>query len=278
MNNSLTRQVIGEIIGMWVLGFFGLGAIAVSVTTGALDFYQCNFVFCFIVGLAVIYVAPLSGAWLNPAITLGAAVAGDMKVKNAITLIIAQIAGAFLGAMTLYLLYNPAIAAFEAANEIVRGTEASQLTSMIFCCYTPHPALAKSLGWDSSVFGNTAGLIAEFFGTFILAISVYAFNDPDNAMGPKRGKFGFMIGLVLLVYVAVIAPISMCAVNPARDLGPRIVAGISGWGKVAFSNPSGAGGSWWIYQIGPYLGGICGVLFWKKICRPIIEKNLKDAA
>lgn len=276
---SLIRPLIGEFIGTWVLGGLGLSALAVSVTTGVLDYFGTLFVFCFIVGLAVIYVGPISGAHLNPAVTLAMGIFGDFPKKRILPFCIVQVFGTFVGALTVYLLFGNAITAYEISNSIVRGSPESAKTAMIFCCFTPHPFISESAGWDSSIVGNGLGILSEIIGTTFLVFSVYSFNDKDNALRPRKGMFGFMIGLVLLVYCSIFGPLSMGCVNPARDLGPRIAAAILGWGKVVFPGlPSGQGGSFWIYIIGPFIGGILGTALWKKVCKPIILKNKQEDA
>ena len=278
MNKSLLRSLVGEVIGTWILGALGLSAIAVSITTGALNYFESIFIFCFIVGLAVIYVAPVGGAHLNPAVTVALAVFSGFPKKKVLPYIVAQVFGAFLGAMTMYFFFGNMIAVFEAANNIVRGQPGSELTAMIFNCYSPHPFLAKAMSWGPDVVPTWLGVASEIVGTMVLVFSVYSFNDEDNPLGPRNMMFGFMIGLVLLVYVAIFAPISGAAVNPARDLGPRIAASLLGWGKVSLPGlASGVGGPFWIYQVGPYIGGLLGAGLWVKVCKPIIVKNKRDA-
>ena len=273
------RSLLGEVIGTWVLGALGLSAIAVSVTTGVLNYFECLFVFCFIVGLAVIYVAPISGAHLNPAVTVALSIFSGFPKKRVLPYILAQIFGAFLGALTMYFFFGNAIVAFEAANNIVRGQPGSELTAMIFSCYAPHPWIAKAMSWGPTVVPTWLAVSSEIVGTMILVFSVYSFNDEDNPLGPRNIMFGFMIGLVLLVYVAIFAPISMGAVNPARDLGPRIAASLLGWGKISLPGlASGVGGPWWIYQVGPFIGGLLGAGLWVKVCKPAILKNKAAAA
>lgn len=278
MQSSLNRKLLGEFIGCTLLTGLGLQALAIAVTTGALNFYECLVIFVFAVCFAVIYVAPLSGAHLNPAITIALAVFGGFPKKHVIPFIATQVFGCFVGALVVYFFWSGPIAAYEAANGIVRGQPGSELTAMIFACFSPHPFIAKAAGWGPSVVPAWKAVFVEILGTGMLALSVFSFNDPDNDLGPKKGMFGFMIGLVLLIYVAIAAPLSMGAVNPARDFGPRLAAFFLGWGNVVLPGlPSGQGGQFWIYWLGPIVGALAGGYIWFKIIRPNVLKE-KTAA
>ena len=271
MDRSLSRELLGEFIGTWVLCGLGLMALAVSVTTGTLNYFEAIFIFCFIVSMAVIYVGPARGAHLNPSVTLALAVFSGFPKKKVIPFWIAQILGGFVGGLTVYLFFGPAITALEASLGIVRGQPGSELTAMIFNCYAPHPWIAKNMNWDATVVPIWRGVLSEIAGTFALVLSVYGFNDEDNPLGPKEGLFGVMIGLVLLVYVAIFAPLSMAAVNPARDFGPRIAAALLGWGPISLPGP--ASSPFWIFWVGPLIGGLLGAAMWVKVIKPIILAN-----
>lgn len=274
MNKSLTRRLVGEFVGCLLLTGIGLQAIAVSITTGALDFIGTMIIFTFAVGLVVIYVAPLSGAHLNPAITLALAVFGDFPKKHIIPFWVTQVLGAMVGGFLVYFIWSGPIQVYEAANAIVRGAPGSELTAMIFACFSPHPFLAKTMSWGPEIVPVWKAVIVELIGTAMLALSVFSFNDPDNDLGPRKGMFGFMMGLVLLVYVTLSAPLTMGAVNPARDFGPRLAAYFLGWGNIVLPGPaSGVGGPFWIYWVGPLLGGLAGGALWFLVLKPLIVKE-----
>jgi glycerol uptake facilitator protein len=273
------QSLIGEFIGSWVLCGMGLMALAVSVTTGTLNYFEAIFIFVFIVGLAVIYVAPLSGAHINPAVTLALAVFSGFPKKHILPYWVAQILGGFVGGLTVYLFFGSAITALEKSMGIVRGTPESQLTAMIFCGYAPHPWIAKNMGWDASIVPIWKAILSEVVGTGLLVLSVFSFNDEENPLGPRHGLFGAMIAIVLLVYVGIFAPLSMGIVNPARDFGPRLAAAFLGWGPVAIPGlGSGVGGPFWMYWVGPLIGGVLGAGLWVKVAKPIIQAHKEDEA
>jgi glycerol uptake facilitator protein len=274
MDKSLKRQLLGEFIGCVFLTGLGLQALAIAITTGALDFLGALIIFVFAVCFAVIYVAPLSGAHLNPAITIALAAFAGFPKEKVLPFIIIQVFGCFVGGLLVYFFWSGAIIAFEAANGIVRGAPGSELTAMIFACFSPHPFIAQASGWSASVVPTWKAILVEVLGTGMLALSVFSFNDPDNDLGPKKGMFGFMIGLVLLIYVAIAAPLTMGAVNPARDFGPRLAAYLLGWGNVVLPGPaSGVGGPFYIYWVGPILGGLAAGLLYFKVIKPNIIKE-----
>jgi glycerol uptake facilitator protein len=274
MNSSLTRKLLGEFIGCMFLTGLGLQALAIAVTTGALNLFECLVIFVFAVCFAVIYVAPLSGAHLNPAITIALAVFAGFPKKHVIPFIVVQVIGCFVGGLIVYFFWGPAIASYEAAHNIIRGTAESAQTAMIFACFAPHPFIAAAQGWGSNIVPIWKAILVEVLGTGMLALSVFAFNDPDNDLGPKKGMFGFMIGMVLLVYVAIAAPLTMGAVNPARDFGPRLVAYFFGWGNVVLPGlGNGVGGVWWIYWVGPIIGALVGGWLWFMVIKPNVLKE-----
>jgi glycerol uptake facilitator protein len=279
MNSSLKRQLLGEFIGCVFLTGLGLQALAIAITTGALDFIGSLIIFVFAVCFAVIYVAPLSGAHLNPAITISLAVFAGFPKKRILPFILTQVVGCFVGALIVYFFWSGPIKAYEAANAIVRGAPGSEVTAMIFACFSPHPFIAQGSGWSTSVVPTWKAILVEVLGTGMLALSVFSFNDPDNDLGPKKGMFGFMIGMVLLIYVAIAAPLTMGAVNPARDFGPRLAAYLLGWGKVVLPGlPSGAGGPFYIYWVGPIIGALAGGALWFKVIKPNVIKEKTEVA
>jgi glycerol uptake facilitator protein len=275
MNRSLINELIAEVIGSWVLCGLGLMALAVGVTTGATNFFETIFIFVFVVGLAVIYVAPASGAHINPAVTLALAVFSGFPWRKVIPFWLAQILGGFIGGLTVYLFFGGAITALESSLGIVRGQPGSELTAMIFNCYGPHPWIAKSMEWGPEVVPLWRVILSEILGTAMLVLSVYGFIDEDNPLGPKEGLFGFAIGMVLLVYVVIFAPLSMAAVNPARDFGPRIAAMLLGWGYISFP---GYPTPFWVYWVGPLTGGLLGAGLWVKVLKPIILMRKAEEA
>ena len=85
--------------------------------------------------------------------------------------------------------------------------------------------------------------------TAVLAFCIFAFTDPDGAV--PDGAAPAMIGATVATLVAVFGPVTGCGMNPARDLGPRLVTLCTGWGGAALT-------SWWVYTLGPIAGAVLG--------------------
>lgn len=276
MENTIVRKLVGEFVGSWITSFLGLMCLAVAVTTGAYGLGGASVVFAMAIAFAVYLCAAIGGCHINPAVTLSMALYTEFPKKHVLPYWIAQVLGWFVGAIFLYYIYSGMISSFEAVNGITRGALASQKTAMIFNCYAPHPFFSEMAKWDAGVMPTMKAIIAEALGTMFLVVMVFSFIDPKNTFKPSLPILGLMIGAVVGYLIAVLVPATMCAINPARDLGPRLLTWLMGWGEVAFPGPpSGQGGPWYIFTVGPLLGGVVGGALWKYIllpCIPVMEE------
>jgi len=245
-----------EVLGTFILILFGCGSVATAVTLDApVGLFQVAIVWGLGLSLAITLTGPHSGAHLNPAITLAFAVWTDFPRSRIAGYFAAQMLGAFVAAVVLYLLFGPAIAVFENASGIERGAAGSEASAMIFGEYFPNPGGAP---WDETSASKVAtfqAILAEFFGTVMLALGVFGLTAKGNPFAAGRAT-PFAIGLVLTAIICVFAPISMAGFNPARDLAPRLFTALAGWGSYAFT----ANGSGWltVYIITPFVGALAG--------------------
>ncbi|MDQ4115286.1 MAG: aquaporin [Actinomycetota bacterium] len=233
----------------------GLMTVATAVTSASYGLFELSMAFAFVVMIIVIAVGAISGAHVNPAITIALAVFGRFAWREVPAYIAAQLAGAISGSMLLYGLYRSPILRFEQANGIVRGSPESSITAMIFHCFAPNPAIAGANGWSTDLIGTPVAFAGEVFGTFVLALVLFLMLDPRNAFAPSPKSFAIIVGLVIGFIIMVLAPLTMSGINPARDLGPRITAWLLGWGDVAFP---GIGPDWWVWTLGPIVGAVLG--------------------
>jgi glycerol uptake facilitator protein len=245
-----------EVLGTFILVFFGTGAVATAVALGApMGVFQVTAVWGLGLSIGIFLSAQHSGGHLNPAITIAFAVLGDLPKKRVPGYIAAQFTGAFLAACAVFLLFNPSITAFEAANNITRGAEGSEASSMMFGEYFPNPGGKPLTEEACATVPHATALFAEFLGTLLLALAIFGFTARSNKSGP-----GFLtplaIGLTLTAILSIIAPLTQAGLNPARDLAPRIFSSIAGWKGIPFST-NGIG---WLtaYVITPCLGALCG--------------------
>ncbi len=264
---SLRRVLVAEFIGTFLLVFFGCGAVHAAVLTGAQSgLWQVAIVWGVAIMLAIYAVGAVSGAHINPAMTIASAVWRDFPKTHVVPYIGAQLAGAFIAAAALFILFEPHITAKEASKGVVRGAPGSEMTAMCYGEYYPAPG---SLGDGAGPYSPVAhaklksrmsqgrAFLAEVLGTMILAFVVFAVTDERNAGSPASGMAPVFIGLTVAALISVIAPLTQACFNPARDFGPRVFASLAGWGSIALPGFSDLG---WltVYILAPIVGAVLG--------------------
>jgi glycerol uptake facilitator protein len=273
---SLGKMCLAEFLGTYLLVLLGCGAVHAAVLTGAQSgLWQVAIIWGIAIMLAVYTVGAISGAHINPAITLAFAVWGGFSWRSVVPFMIAQISGAFVAAATLFVLFNPSFKAREQEKEVVRGAAGSEITAMCYGEYFPSPGpLSNSPGPYSvdthdrlnTFVSEPSAFLAEVLGTLILAMVVFAVTDERNAAAPPAGLAPVFIGLTVAALISVIAPLTQACFNPARDFGPRLFAFLAGWGPIALPGPRGAG-FLTVYIIAPILGAIAGAGLYCRILK-----------
>ncbi len=269
----MLRKCIAEVLGTFVLIFLGDGAVAVSVLTGSYDLMSVSVMWGIAVMLAVYLVGAISGAHLNPAVTIASAVLKKHPWREVIPYILSQILGAFLAAGLLYIIWAKPILAFEMANNIVRTStdtlaNSGARSAMIFYTFAPNPAIGSANGWTWDTVSPLIWFISELVITSTLVWWILMVTDTTNPNAPSQWFAPVIIGAIVAALVAYESPISMAALNPARDLGPRILCWLAGWGKVAFPGPRGL---WWIPSVSTVCGGLVGALIYSKLNLKLFE-------
>ena len=254
-NGTLWAELGAEFVGTFILMLFGNGAVVVSVATGSYDLWAVALMWFVGVSLAIYAAGAVSGAHINPAVTLSFAAFTDFPWRKAGPYIIAQILGAFTASVAIYTAFHGLINNFEAANNIVRGEPGSQLSAMVFTTYAPNPAI---VGTGQAAFDQVplwTWFASEMIITAFLVFAVFYLIEEINSARPVANLFPVMIGVVVAGLVAYEAPVSMAALNPARDLGPRIFTLLAGWGDIAFPGPRAG---FWIPTVSTIVGGLIG--------------------
>lgn len=247
----------GEVVGTFILVFFGLGTVHVSVLIGGLvGLWDVAVVWGIAVGIAIYATSELSGAHLNPAITLALAVYRGFPWRKVATYVTAQVCGAFLAAALLYVLFAGLIVRFEQAHDIKRGAAGSERSAMIYGEYFPNPGLVGVSDGAAASLSLVQAMAAETLGTAVLAFIVFAATQPRAAGRPAKGLVSLLIGAGLVMIIAALAPLTQAGFNPARDFGPRLFSCLAGWGHVAIPGPRG--GFFAVYALGPLMGGVIG--------------------
>ncbi|USL94950.1 aquaporin family protein [Riemerella anatipestifer] len=227
---------IAEIIGTAVLILLGNGVVANVVLNGtkgnSSGWMVITTAWAFAVFAGVTIAGPISGAHLNPAVTLGLAIAGKFDWQEVPIYIAGEMLGAMLGAFLVWVFYKD--------HFDITEDEGGKLA-----CFSTGPAIRKPL----------SNLLSEIIGTFLLIFLIFYLANPtfnSDTMGSATIGLGSIGALPVSIIVWVIG-LSLggttgYAINPARDLGPRImhailpIKGSSDWGYA------------WIPVLGPIIG------------------------
>ncbi len=271
----LRSRCVAECLGTFMLVLFGCGTVHVAVLTGALSgLWQVAVVWAVCIALAIYVVGGISGAHINPAITVAMAVWGRHKGREVIPYALSQLAGAIMAAGVLFILFAPFLAAKEAAKHVVRGEPGSEITAMCYGEFFPNLGeLGNGAGaYDSlahnklnTLVSESLAFFAEMLGTLMLALVVFAVTDARNPAAPASNLAPIFIGLTVAALIVVIAPLTQAGFNPARDFGPRLFAYFAGWGRIAF--PPGLG-FLTVYIVAPVIGALLGGGLYIRVLQP----------
>ncbi len=213
------RKYIAEAIGTFALIFFGCSSIVFGGYAGdfPLGILPIGLAFGLTVTAMAYLVGPVSGAHLNPAVTLGVWAAGRMPASEVPGYIIAQAVGALVGAAVLLLI----------AMGMTGGYDAGTL------------GLGQTT-YDAANWGVFSVIAIELIATLGFVAVILAVTTP----GRNIGHAGLIIGLTLAILHLMFVPVSGNSLNPARSLGPAVFVGGDAIGQL------------WVYLLAPSLGGL----------------------
>jgi glycerol uptake facilitator protein len=239
--NTLVGELSAEVLGTFTLIIFGVGVVAQTVLTpfsaGAQSIH-----WAWGIGVVMgVYVAGgISGAHLNPAVTLALALWRKFPWGKVGPYALAQLVGAFLAAMVVRWNFWEAFDRFDPA----KGFK----SQVVFNTYPNNAA-------DYANISQLGALRDQIIGTAVLVMLIFAITDARN-MSPGANMAPFIIGLVVVGIGMAIGAAAGYAINPARDLGPRLAAWVSGWSN-AFNDQRGDFYAW-VPIVGPFIGGPLG--------------------
>ncbi|NLI93784.1 MAG: aquaporin family protein [Peptococcaceae bacterium] len=238
---SIAKKFVAELIGTWMLVLVGAGSAAVTlmiaegeskasafnIGIGALgglgDWLSIGLAFGIVITAAIYIFGPVSGAHMNPAVTIALWAGKRFPTKELIPYLVAQFAGAALGAATL-------LSMLGSKGATVGGLGAPG----------PFPGITL-----------TGVFIAELVGTFILMLTIMGIAVDKRA---PQGWAGLVIGLIVAGLITTMGNISGQGINPARTFGPVLIDSLAG-GPNCWPN-------FWIYLVAPIIGAILAVFIY----------------
>jgi glycerol uptake facilitator protein len=259
MRSGLGGEMLAEYFGTFILLLLGDGSVAVAVVGlpgsgrqvvafGAANWLIIVWGWAFAVVFGVYAAGGVSGAHINPAVTLAFAVRRGFPWVKVIPYWVAQVAGAFSGGALVYGVYWGAINAFNVLHHTPRP-----ISLNTFAIFATFPAQYWHGAWAGP-------FVDQVVGTAILLALIAALIDHRN-MSPQSNLAALLIGFVVAAIGLTYGVNAGYAINPARDFGPRLFAYALGWGPIAFPGHFvWFTNYWWIPIAGPLAGGIAGIL------------------
>jgi len=261
-SKGIVAEFIGELFGTFILILLGDGVVAnvglaPRLAAPAYNWNTITLGWAFAVIVAVYVSGGVSGAHINPAVTLALAFRRGFPWGKVVPYIVAQMIGAFLGALAVYLVYYTGLKSAGMPN--VWCTGPGSVFGDAFWGGTGAAATGSYNIWIAA--------IAEAFGTMVLLWGVAASGDSKN-LGLMHNLGPFLVGFTVLAVGLSLGGPSGYSINPARDLGPRI------FGTLAGTPDLFVGAYWWLVPVlVPAIFGPIGLLLYDLLITP----NLPEA-
>ena len=239
--SSLWAACVAEFFGTMILLLIGSGVVAMVVLFGGGHpgevvnggFTNITFAWGLGVTLGVYVSGKISGGHLNPAVTLALAIFRNFPWPRVAPYMAAQVLGAFTGAGLVFLNYRPAFLKFDPLLDHTAGVFAT------FPLFRDTPAV---------------GFLDQVLGTAILLFLVLAITDERN-QAPLGNMTPVTVGLIVVAIGMSFGALHGYAINPARDLGPRLMTVVAGFQNNGLTDGSGI---FWVPIVAPLLGGVLG--------------------
>jgi len=249
-------EVIAEAFGTFVLVLFGTGVVAMVVlfgqgTAGEIvngGFTNITIAWGLAVAMAVYLTAKISGAHLNPAVTLALAAFRGFSWNKVAPYCLAQMVGGFAGAALTYLNYRPAF--LKADPDLAR-------TAGVFTTFPAFPAMPM------------AGFLDQVIGTALLVLLIFALSDENNIAPPPQIA-PLLVGLVVVLIGMSFGGLHGYAINPARDFGPRLFTVFAGFHNNGLSDGSN---QFLVPLIAPLIGGLAGGALYQTLIGRFLRQN-----
>ncbi|MFC0180749.1 MIP/aquaporin family protein [Thorsellia kenyensis] len=266
MENKLPQlggQCVAEALGTLLFLFLGIGSVAaLKLTSAEFGQWEISIIWGFSVALAIYLTSGVSGAHLNPAVTVCLWMFGRCEGKKVIPFIISQMIGAFLGAALVYLLYANLLQDFVSSYPALPATDKPVILEVasIFSTY-PHPKITWLQAFQ-----------VELVTTAILMCLIFALTDEGNGL-PRGALAPLLIGILIAVIGASIGPLTGFAMNPARDFGPKLFTYLVARDPIVFIGNESVP-YFWIPIIAPIVGALIGASIYRFAIKTNLPKHV----
>ncbi|HUS07303.1 MAG TPA: MIP/aquaporin family protein [Bryobacteraceae bacterium] len=252
--NTLIPELIAEAFGTFILVLFGTASVAMVVlfAKGAPGevvnggYTNITIAWGLAVTMAIYLTARISGAHLNPAVTIALAAFRGFPWAKTLPYCLVQIAGGFLGAAVTYLNYRPAILRFDPDLSRTAGV------------FSTFPAFPEA---------PLAGFIDQVIGTALLLIIIFALSDENN-LPPASNLAPVLVGLGVVLIGMSFGALHGYAINPARDFGPRLFTAIAGFKNNGLTDGTNI---FLVPLLAPILGGLLGATLYDLCIRRFLS-------
>ncbi|AAM67851.1 MIP/aquaporin family protein [Buchnera aphidicola] len=255
---KILKQCFFEFLGTGLIIFLGISSLVVSKLTN-FHFNHCEISCIWGLGvfISICFCSSVSGAHLNPAITIFLFLSSQFNKKKVIPYILSQISGTFFFTFLIYLIFNNLLNSFESKYNIVRGTKKSLELASLFCVF------------PKENYNFIHDFILEILIGIIFIIILMKLSEKNNLFKFYKFINPFLIGTLVIIINLFLTSYSNITLNPARDLGPRIFLSLIGWGKLAFTGDDNIIFPYFLIPtiapiIGINLGGWIYILYIKK--------------
>jgi glycerol uptake facilitator protein len=246
---TLAAELMAEFLGTLVLMLFGTGVVAMVVLFGkgvpaeVVNGGYTNITLGWGLGvvMGILVAGKISGAHLNPAVTVTLAAFRGFPWSKVLPYSVAQVAGAFVAAAIVFVNYRPAFARFDPGLEKTAGI------------FTTFPGFPESL---------MPGFVDQMIGTALLMLLIFAITDDRNQ--PSGILTPLLVGLVVVAIGISFGAMHGYAINPARDFGPRLFTVLAGFRNNGLTDGSGV---FLIPIAGPLVGGLLGGFLYDAMIR-----------
>ncbi|WP_239029592.1 MIP/aquaporin family protein [Novacetimonas pomaceti] len=259
INRQFFGELISECLAVMIIVLIGDSVAAMYTLYDPSPYKLSYWGVCIVWGLGVtiaIYITgSVSGTHANPAVSVSLALYRGFPWRKVLPYCGAQVLGGMIGAMLVYVMYQPVIDHYNLAHHLDRASDGGAAG-----VFFTHPGEFVT---------PMHALLDETILTALLLFGIFAVTCEYNTQAPQANSSALIIGLLVASIGACAGYLESWAINPARDFGPRLFCFLGGWKYSALPGPDGF---WWVPIVGPLCGGVIGAGAYQFLVRPFIPR------